>query len=92
MVVKYLFNDIFSLSFYRFFSKDMLLNNQLLYDFAFGLKPRKFHVQEDQFNEDRIIYEEYQQVSEFYFVLEGKVGIGFNLTPLTVLKPSFTIS
>ena len=59
MIVKYLFKDIFSPSFYRFFSDDILSNKKLLYDIAFGLMPRKFTVEEGQLNEDRIIYEEY---------------------------------
>ena len=36
--------------------------------------PRRFQNTE----EDRVIYEEFQEVDELYFVLEGFIGIGFS--------------
>jgi hypothetical protein len=46
-----------------------------LIKFASGLLPRKF-VADDP--EDRIIYEEGQEVSEMYFFLEAKIVLAMN--------------
>lgn len=37
--------------------------------------PRQFEATD----EDRIIYDEEDEVSEMYFILEGNVGVGYNL-------------
>lgn len=37
--------------------------------------PRKFETTD----EDRIIYDEEDEVSEMYFILEGTVGVGYNM-------------
>jgi hypothetical protein len=46
-----------------------------LYDIAFGFMPRKFEPTE----EDKVIYDEEEEVPEMYFITEGVVGIGFSL-------------
>jgi len=42
---------------------------------CFGLKPSKF----DNSPEDKYILEEGDEVTDMYFLLEGKVGIGYQL-------------
>ena len=37
--------------------------------------PRKFETTD----EDRIIYDEEDEVSEMYFILEGTIGVGYNM-------------
>jgi hypothetical protein len=37
--------------------------------------PRKF----EPTDEDRIIYDEEDEVTEMYFILEGNVGVGYNM-------------
>ena len=46
-----------------------------MYDISFGLKPRKFDTSE----EERLILDEEDDVSEMYFITEGIVGIGYYL-------------
>ena len=81
----YLFEDIF-FRYRRFFNiyaddskigQDLYLdaNSRFLYDFAFGFMPRQFEATD----EDSIIYDEEDEVSEMYFILEGNVGVGYNL-------------
>lgn len=50
-------------------------NSRFLYDVAFGFMPRKFETTD----EDRIIYDEEDEVKEMYFILEGTVGVGYNM-------------
>jgi hypothetical protein len=38
--------------------------------------PRKFDSEDDN---DKVIYDEDQEVSEIYFIQEGFIGIGFSL-------------
>jgi len=71
----YLFSDIFR-QFSRFFKNDSPNEQKFLYDIAFGFMPRRFEAGSD---EDRIIYDEEQEVEEMYFVSKGIVGIGFSL-------------
>ena len=40
--------------------------------------PRKFEATD----EDRIIYDEEDEVKEMYFILEGTVGVGYNMLSL----------
>lgn len=48
-------------------------NDDLIYFITTGLYPRKF---KDTI-EDRIIYDEYQEVDEMYLIYEGTIGIGY---------------
>jgi len=72
----YLFSDIFR-QFKRFFNvdSDKGKETRFLYDVAFGFMPRKFEPTED----DKIIYDEEEEVTEMYFVTEGVIGIAFSL-------------
>jgi len=70
----YLFSDVFK-QFKRFFSVDSVKESRFLYDIAFGFMPRKFEPTE----EDKVIYDEEEEVPEMYFITEGVVGIGFSL-------------
>jgi hypothetical protein len=42
---------------------------------ALGFLPRYFNSSDPQ---DKVIYEEDQEVSEFYFVVEGNIGFAIN--------------
>lgn len=72
----YLFSDIFK-EFKRFFSVGENANESgFLYDCAFGFMPREF---DPENNEDKVIYDEEEEVIEMYFITEGIIGIGFSL-------------
>lgn len=68
----YLFADIFK-QFRRFFMVESVHDARFLQEFGFGLMPRKFAPTDI----DRIIYDEEEDIPEFYFVIEGVVDIGF---------------
>ena len=81
----YLFEDIFY-RFRRFFNVraedskigqelELDANSRFLYDLSFGFMPRRFEAT----IEDRIIYDEEDEVLEMYFILDGSVGIGYNM-------------
>mmetsp|Transcript_5817 Transcript_5817/g.9296 ORF Transcript_5817/g.9296 Transcript_5817/m.9296 type:complete len:154 (+) Transcript_5817:1895-2356(+) len=59
-----------------------------LYDFAMGMMPRKFDASDKQ---DRIIYDEDQEVAEMYFILEGFLGIAINQFPDKLTKSFYKI-
>lgn len=42
---------------------------------SFGLRPRKY----DRSEEERLILDEEDEVSEMYFIQEGIIGIGYYL-------------
>jgi hypothetical protein len=46
---------------------------RFLYECGFGLMPRKFSPSEL----DRIIFDEEEDITEFYFITEGAIGVGF---------------
>ena len=77
LIASYLFNDIFR-SFPRFFGDDINLKSdthiKLLSSLSYGFHPRVFFAND----EDRMIYDENQEVAELYFIQEGLVGIGFS--------------
>ena len=50
----------------------------MLYDFVHGFQPRRFNPNL-QYEYEKIIYDEGQEVGEMYFVLEGFIGIGFTM-------------
>ena len=70
----YLFQDILE-KFKRFFNVDSVRESQFLYEVTFGFMPRRF----EQTEEDKIIYDEEDEVTEMYFFTEGFIGIGFTL-------------
>jgi hypothetical protein len=51
------------------------MNGKFLYDISFGLFPRFFSNKLDE----NIIYDEEENVQEMYFIMEGKVGVGYHL-------------
>jgi hypothetical protein len=74
MVSDFIFADIF-LQYQRFFKPELLKEKEFLYDVAMGFLPRRF----DHTNvQDKIIYEEDQEVCEMYFVLTGHIGYAIN--------------
>jgi hypothetical protein len=70
----HLFRDIFK-KFSYFFHTGENKESRLLYDISFGFIPRQFDTTED----DKVIYDEEDEVPEMYFILEGCVGIGYKL-------------
>lgn len=50
--------------------------------------PRKFEPTE----EDKIIYDEEEEVPEMYFVIEGQVGIGYSLIANGISRKQFRIA
>ena len=61
----------------HFFKSRERKESKFLYDICFGFMPRFFNPAADP--DDKIIYEEEAEVPEMYFVLEGKIGIGFSM-------------
>ena len=82
----YLFQDVF-LKFRRFFKVDTPDEMNFLYHVAFGFLPRHFSPNDD----DRIIYDEEQDVSEMYFVEEGIIGIAFSLIANGFAQANYSI-
>ena len=70
----YLFSDIFE-KFKRFFNVDSVKETKFLYEVTFGFMPRRF----DPTDQDKVIYDEEQDVTEMYFFTEGVIGFGFSL-------------
>ena len=73
-MTNYLFEDILY-KFRMFFHTNENRESRFLYDVSFGFMPRRFEPTE----EDRIIYDEEEEVPEMYFIVEGTVGIGYSL-------------
>ena len=63
-MIHYLFDDIFY-KFRFFFNSQKHKDSKFLYDISFGLKPRK--------EDEKLIYDEEDEVSEMYFIQEGTV-------------------
>ena len=84
----YLFSDVF-IQFKRFFKVNTDNETKFLYDIAFGFMPRKFECQHE---EDKIIYDEEEEVPEMYFITEGIVGIGFSLISNGYIKDKYVIA
>ena len=68
-MIHYLFDDIFY-KFRFFFNSQKYKDSKFLYVISFGLKPRKFEPNEDE----KLIYDEEDEVSEMYFIQEGTVS------------------
>ena len=84
----YLFSDVF-IQFKRFFKVNTSNETKFLYDIAFGFMPRKFECLHE---EDKIIYDEEEEVPEMYFITEGIVGIGFSLISNGYIKDKYVIA
>ena len=85
-MTKYLFEDIFQ-KFRRFFNTIENKESRFLYDVAFGFLPRRFELTDD----DKIIYDEEEEIPEMYFILEGNVGIGYTI-PVGVSKKQYKLA
>ena len=88
IMTSYLFSDIFK-KFKKFFQVGSVKETKFLYDIAFGFMPRKFEHLDDQ---DKILYDEEEDVTEMYFIIEGIVGVGFNLMSNGIKNKSLIIS
>lgn len=78
IAIDYLFHDVIK-KFARFFDATFFPgsntpNRKLLFLLTQGIVPRRFLPTE----EDRVIYEEFQEVHEMYFITDGFIGIGFS--------------
>lgn len=74
MMTQYIFTDVFN-SNPGFFTKELLNNPNFLEDLCFGLMPRRFLTGDQN---DRIIYEDEDQVAEMYFITKGFVAVAIN--------------
>lgn len=74
-MLHYLFDDIIY-RFRAFFQTQEKGNQRFLYDICFGLKPAKF---DPNIEEDSLILNEEDEVSEMYFILEGSICIRYYL-------------
>ena len=54
-------------------SSSPIFKPNFLYEICYGLRPAKFDVSP----EDKLILDEEDEVSDMYFITNGKVGIGF---------------
>jgi hypothetical protein len=61
---------------------------KFIYDCCFGLMPRRFDYADD---EDKIIYDEEEEVSEIYFMTDGTIGIAFSLISNGINKKQYHI-
>lgn len=83
----YLFKDLFK-DFRQFFNTNENRESRFLYDVSFGFMPRKFDVSE----EDRVIYDEEDEVPEMYFIIEGSIGIGYSLIANGISRKQYKIA
>ncbi len=76
IMLHYLFDDII-FRFRAFFIPKVndvpLFDQNFLFEVSVGLIPVKFDVTP----EDRLILDEEDEVSDMYFIMEGKIGIGY---------------
>lgn len=88
IVTVYMFSDVFNQFKRFFFIVDSKNQSKFLYDCAFGFMPREFNPQND---EDKLIYDEEEEVIEMYFITEGIIGIGFSQCGHGFLEKKYTI-
>ena len=53
---------------------ELQMEKEFISEFYKGFMPRKF----DDTGDDRIVYEEENEVAEMYFIVKGFIGIGYN--------------
>ena len=75
IMITYLFEDIF-FNFKRFFIIESAEDSRFLYDTSCGFMPRNF---DPNNTEDKVIYDEEEEVLEMYFITQGTIGIGYSL-------------
>ena len=73
-MILYLFEDIFY-NFKRFFIIESAEDSRFLYDTSCGFMPRNF----DPHTDDKVIYDEEEEVLEMYFIINGTIAIGYSL-------------
>jgi hypothetical protein len=73
IVCNYLFKELFD-SFTFFLQPEISADQKFLFALSRGLMPRRF----DAIENDKIIYEENQEVAEMYFVMKGFIGYAVN--------------
>ncbi|CDW87085.1 cation channel family protein [Stylonychia lemnae] len=71
-----------------FFNTQENRESRFLYDVSFGFMPRKFEPTE----EDKIIYDEEEEVPEMYFIVEGQIGIGYSLIANGISRKQYKIA
>ena len=73
IVCNYLFKDLFE-GFTFFLQPEISADQKFLFSLSRGLMPRRF----EPIDNDKIIYEENQEVAEMYFVMKGFIGYAVN--------------
>ena len=84
IIQNYLFDDIIY-RFRSFFNTLKNKNSKFLYDICFGMKPAKFDASDD----DMLILDEEDEVTDMYFILEGEIKVGFYLMTQGLSKKQF---
>ena len=74
IVCNYLFKDLFG-NFTFFLQPEIKADQKFLFALSRGLMPRRFDANDQN---DKIIYEENQEVAELYFVMKGFIGYAVN--------------
>ena len=74
MVVDFIYNDI-TTQYQRFFKPKFMKDRKFLFDISLGLMPRFFDSNHPQ---DKVLYEEDQEVPEMYFINKGILGFAVN--------------
>ena len=87
MIGDFLYKDVTS-SYARFFKPQFQQDKQFMYDMSMGFLPRFFNSYD---HEDRVIYEEGQEVNEMYFIMKGLIGFAINNFSFTIGGPYFKI-
>lgn len=82
----YLFDDII-FKYRFFFNIEKNKDSEFLYDVCFGLYPQKF----DKTENDNLILDEENEVTDMYFIQDGVVGIGYYLMTQGLSKKQFKI-
>lgn len=71
IMINYLFQDVFY-KFRVFFNTFENRESGFLYEVAFGFLPRHF-------GEGEVVYDEEDEATEVYFIMEGSLGVGFRV-------------
>ena len=84
---EYLFCDI-NLHCKRLLTAEIQKDKEFMSEFTKGFMPRKF----SDVGDDRIIYEEEQEVAEMYFIIKGFIGVGYNFWGGKMTENSYVIA
>lgn len=72
VLLNYLYDDVI-FKHRLFFLTTQNKDSKFLYDVCFGFKPAKF----ENLDHEQLILDEENEVTDLYFIQEGKVGIGY---------------